>query len=203
GTESSAATSSEAAAGSSASAESGTKNETAASDAETAASAATAGSEAGKAAAEQSKAAVSGESSDTADSTAAETTSSAKSETKKSGTSSGTSLLTDYERDLLAALVFYEANTEPASGKVAVASVVLNRMQSAAYPDTLEGVIYQRSQFTPARRCASMASAKSAPQSCYDAVDAALSGDKPVGNALHFMRRELHSGIVIAHHAFW
>ncbi len=86
---------------------------------------------------------------------------------------------------------------------MAVASVVLNRMQSAAYPDTLEGVIYQRSQFTPARRCASMASAKSAPQSCYDAVDAALAGEKPVGNALHFMRRELHSGLVIAHHAFW
>lgn len=111
--------------------------------------------------------------------------------------------LTKYEYDLLAALVFYEANTESDVGKVAVVNVVLNRIASSSYPGTVEGVIYQRSQFQPARYCGSMAKAESAPASCYAAVDAALSGSNPVGDALHFMRKEYHSGYVIGNHAFW
>ena len=102
-----------------------------------------------------------------------------------------------------AALVFYEANTESDVGKVAVVNVVLNRIASSSYPGTVEGVIYQRSQFQPARYCGSMAKAESAPASCYAAVDAALSGSNPVGDALHFMRKEYHSGYVIGNHAFW
>lgn len=44
---------------------------------------------------------------------------------------------------LLARLVSGEARGEPYSGKVAVAAVILNRMESPEFPNTLSGVIYQ------------------------------------------------------------
>lgn len=57
------------------------------------------------------------------------------------------------QKDLLARLVHAEEVGEPYAGKVAVASVVLNRIKSPDFPNTLEGVIYQISnghyQFTP------------------------------------------------------
>jgi N-acetylmuramoyl-L-alanine amidase len=56
--------------------------------------------------------------------------------------------ITPYEKDLLARLVRAEAETEPFSGKVEVALVVLNRVDSKQFPDTIEGVIYQPGQFT-------------------------------------------------------
>ncbi len=53
------------------------------------------------------------------------------------------------EKDLLARLVEAEAKGEPYEGKVAVATVVLNRVDSPLYPDTITEVIYQDRQFTP------------------------------------------------------
>lgn len=55
----------------------------------------------------------------------------------------------DYEIDLLARLVRAEAQTEPFEGKIAVACVVLNRVESSAFPDTIKEVIYERGQFQP------------------------------------------------------
>ncbi|RWZ52199.1 LysM peptidoglycan-binding domain-containing protein [Halobacillus fulvus] len=54
-----------------------------------------------------------------------------------------------YERDLLARLVEAEAKGESYAGKVAVATVVLNRVESDLFPDSIYGVIYQDRQFTP------------------------------------------------------
>ncbi len=51
---------------------------------------------------------------------------------------------------LLAALVYWESGNQSYEGKVAVASVVVNRMESSRFPDTLKGVIYQSGQFDPA-----------------------------------------------------
>lgn len=48
---------------------------------------------------------------------------------------------------LLARLVHGEARGEPYIGKVAVAAVVLNRVKSAAFPNTISGVIYQPGAF--------------------------------------------------------
>ncbi|MEH7380151.1 cell wall hydrolase [Bacillus sp. JJ1533] len=55
------------------------------------------------------------------------------------------------ELDLLARIVRAEAQAEPFEGKVAVAAVVLNRLESPKFPDTIQGVIYQRGQFQPVR----------------------------------------------------
>ena len=55
----------------------------------------------------------------------------------------------DGDRYLLANLIYCEAGGEPYTGQVAVGSVVMNRVLSAVFPDTVVGVIYQRKQFSP------------------------------------------------------
>ena len=57
--------------------------------------------------------------------------------------------LSEAKVKLLAALIYCEAGNQPYKGKVAVGSVVLNRMNSKRFPNTLEGVIYQRGQYSP------------------------------------------------------
>lgn len=53
------------------------------------------------------------------------------------------------ERDLLERLVEAEAGGEPYEGKLAVATVVMNRVNSSKFPNTVRGVIYQKNQFSP------------------------------------------------------
>lgn len=57
--------------------------------------------------------------------------------------------ITAYERDLLARIVYAEARGESYQGKVAVAHVVLNRVDSHNFPNSIESVIYQSGQFQP------------------------------------------------------
>lgn len=89
---------------------------------------------------------------------------------------------------LLAALIYCEAGNQSYEGKVAVGSVVMNRIASGRFPNTLEGVIYQRGQFTPARsgKLARVLASGRTPSSCYDAAVDAMNGAKPVGNVLFF-----------------
>lgn len=49
---------------------------------------------------------------------------------------------------LLAKAIHAEARGEPYTGKVAVGAVILNRVDSAQFPNTIAGVIYQRGAFT-------------------------------------------------------
>ncbi|WP_082686809.1 cell wall hydrolase [Bacillus sp. FJAT-27445] len=53
------------------------------------------------------------------------------------------SIVTSAEKDLMARLVRAEAVGEPYAGKVAVATVVLNRVASKDFPNTVKGVVYQ------------------------------------------------------------
>jgi len=55
--------------------------------------------------------------------------------------------LTAYELDLLARAAAAEARGEPYTGQVAVASVILNRVASASFPDSVYGVVHERHQF--------------------------------------------------------
>lgn len=59
--------------------------------------------------------------------------------------------LSDSEIDLLARLVRAEAQTEPLEGKIAVACVVLNRVESPQFPNTIKEVIYAPGQFQPVK----------------------------------------------------
>ncbi|GAA0341861.1 cell wall hydrolase [Bacillus carboniphilus] len=57
--------------------------------------------------------------------------------------------LSKEEKKLLARLVHAEAKGEPFEGKVAVATVVINRVEDEKFPDTLKEVIYQKNAFQP------------------------------------------------------
>jgi N-acetylmuramoyl-L-alanine amidase len=50
--------------------------------------------------------------------------------------------------DLLARLINGEARGEPYKGQVAVGAVVMNRVKSSEFPNTISGVIYQKNQFS-------------------------------------------------------
>ena len=64
-----------------------------------------------------------------------------------SSTSSSTSTSSS-DLNLLAKIVYAEARGEPYTGQVAIAAVVLNRVKSASFPNTISGVIYQPYAFT-------------------------------------------------------
>ena len=63
-----------------------------------------------------------------------------------SGTTSSTTSSSDL--NLLARCVYAEARGEPYTGQVAIAAVVLNRVKSSSFPNTIAGVIYQPYAFT-------------------------------------------------------
>lgn len=52
------------------------------------------------------------------------------------------------ELDMLAKIIYSEARGEPYEGQVAVGAVVMNRIQSGQFPNTIEGVIFQKGAFT-------------------------------------------------------
>lgn len=58
--------------------------------------------------------------------------------------------ITDDDRELMAAIVYHEARGECPAGQRMVAEVILNRVLSDKFPDTISGVVYQRGQFTSA-----------------------------------------------------
>jgi N-acetylmuramoyl-L-alanine amidase len=49
----------------------------------------------------------------------------------------------------LSRIIHAEAKGESAEGRIAVGNVILNRMKSNEFPDTLKGVIFQKNQFSP------------------------------------------------------
>ncbi len=58
---------------------------------------------------------------------------------------------TKAELQYLTAIIYCEAGNQPQKGKIAVANVILNRVKSKKYPNSIKGVIYQKSQFSPTR----------------------------------------------------
>lgn len=94
----------------------------------------------------------------------------------------------DNDRYLLANLIYCEAGGEPYEGQLAVGAVVMNRVLSSRYPDTVYGVIYQKSQFSPASsgRLDLALAQNLASASCYQAADEAMAGTTNVGNCVYF-----------------
>lgn len=58
--------------------------------------------------------------------------------------------IAEEDRELMAAIVYHEARGECFAGQRMVAEVILNRVLSDKFPDTVNGVVYQRGQFTSA-----------------------------------------------------
>lgn len=91
--------------------------------------------------------------------------------------------ITKDDIDLMAKLVSAESIGEPYTGKIAVASVVLNRATNPNFPNTIKEVIFQKNVFSCVKNKQIKASAT---QECYDAVYEAIKGADPTNEALFF-----------------
>ena len=114
------------------------------------------------------------------------------------------------DRKLLANLIYCEARGESYEGKVAVGSVVINRVLSERFPNTVVGVIYAPRQFAPVTSTKnSLALALAEDRAtrypdCYRAADEAMSGYSNVGKCVYF-RTPIPglTGIQIGNHIFY
>ncbi len=124
------------------------------------------------------------------------------------------------ELRLLSALIYCEAGGEAYNGKLAVGIVVMNRVRSAAFPDSVKSVIYQRYQFGPVtngalnKALSEYDSGKFTSQNekaCVKAAKEALSGQKSItvggktkkfGSYLFFSGRLHGYTYRLGHHQF-
>lgn len=105
---------------------------------------------------------------------------------------------------ILAALIQAEAGNQPYEGKLAVGAVVMNRVRSGGYPNSIIEVITAPGQFPPATNGTVAAIAARGPSSsCMQAAQAAVDGQTTVGGALHFGRVGKAAGVVIGNHVFY
>lgn len=112
----------------------------------------------------------------------------------------------DGDKKLLANIIYCEAGAEPYAGKLAVGAVVINRVLSSKYPDTVVGVIYQKSQFSPVAsgRYELALAVDKANADCYKAAEEAMSGVTNVGSCLYFRTPvDGLTGIAIGGHIFY
>lgn len=105
--------------------------------------------------------------------------------------------------DLMAAIIECEAGGEPYEGKIGVGAVVMNRVRSSRFPNTISEVIYQSGQFSPVAsgKLASVLS-RGARQDCYDAARDVFAGANTVGDCL-FFHAGGGNGLTIANQTFY
>ena len=92
------------------------------------------------------------------------------------------------DKELLASIIFCEAGNQPYEGQVAVGAVIMNRVKSAVYPNSVSEVVYQSGQFGPAMTGwldSVRYSAGYTPSAMQAAIDA-MSGSNPIGDCLYF-----------------
>jgi len=103
--------------------------------------------------------------------------------------------ISKYEYELLARVAKSEAGDECMDSQIGVINVVLNRVASSEFPNTIHGVIYQKHQFSVV---ANGSIDNPAESMNYEAVDRALSGENTVDNCLFFWASYLRSD-----HSLW
>lgn len=112
---------------------------------------------------------------------------------------------------LMAQIVYAESCAEPYEGKVAVASVILNRLRDGRFPDNISGVIKQKAAFS----CVRNGKISVTPdENSYRAVMDALRGKDPTENAVFFYNPKIstcswmkninkHNSKTIGNHVFF
>lgn len=120
-----------------------------------------------------------------------ETTKEAVDETAKEASDTRVTL-SDRDYKVLLKIVQAEAGNCDKKGRILVANVILNRVESSRFPDTVTGVVYERNQFSPVKdgsldRCR-------VSKETVEAVKCALSGEDYSAGALYFMNRSTSSG---------
>ena len=123
-------------------------------------------------------------------------------------------LIAAYEAELLAkseevrmmaAMIQCEAGNQEFEGQVAVGAVIMNRVKSPSYPNTIPEVLMQPSQFGPSdsQLFADLLANDTIKDTCREAAKQAFSGVDNVGGALHFRRAGSKEGLVIGDHVFY
>lgn len=92
--------------------------------------------------------------------------------------------ITKTDIDLMAEIVFAESRGEPFDGKVAVASVILNRLYSSDFPDSISAIVYEKNAFSCINQNSDALNYTDS--EAYDAVYSALNGNDPTDGALYF-----------------
>lgn len=103
--------------------------------------------------------------------------------TLTTSTMTDNSSISSSDLDLLARCVYAEARGESYVGQVAVAAVILNRVESPDFPNTIAGVIYQPWAFTAVNDGQINLSPN---QTAYNAARDALNGWDPTYGALYY-----------------
>lgn len=88
---------------------------------------------------------------------------------------------TEADLKLMAAIIQAEADNQPYAGKIAVGSVVMNRVKSSKFPNTISGVVYQANQFAPVKDGHLALILERGPnETCYRAAREVLNGARNV-----------------------
>lgn len=110
------------------------------------------------------------------------------------------------EVQLLGALIQIEGGNQPYEGQLAVGAVVMNRVRSGSYPNTIADVIYAPGQFPYASARVHEVMAKGVKASCLQAAQEAINGASNIGSFTHFKsaRSSVNgASIVIGGHIFY
>ncbi|MCI9017560.1 MAG: cell wall hydrolase, partial [Lachnospiraceae bacterium] len=110
------------------------------------------------------------------------------------------------EVTLLAALIQAEGGNQPYDGQVAIGAVVMNRVKSPRYPNSIADVIYAPGQFGPVSNGTIMRYIGGPKASCMQAAQEAINGYTTIGSYTHFRRAGSDVGpnsIVIGSHVFY
>lgn len=99
------------------------------------------------------------------------------------GGGSGGSTYTSSDLYLLAKTIYAEGRGEPYAGQVAIGAVILNRVKSSSFPNSVSGVVYQKGAFT----AVSDGQINLSPDStAMSAAQDALNGWDPTGGAIYY-----------------
>lgn len=119
---------------------------------------------------------------------------------------------TQADLTLMAAIIQAESDNQPYEGKLAVGSVVMNRIKSSKFPNTVSGVIYQKNQFAPVTDGHLALILERGPnQTCYKAAKQVLEGYRNVDYLFFWAKwladeRNIYDrtyGVVIGDHYFY
>ena len=106
---------------------------------------------------------------------------------------------------MIAAMIQCEAGNQEFEGQLAVGAVIMNRIKSPSYPNTVIDVLNQPGQFGPAgsQRFLNILANNTIKDSCLEAAKQAYTGVDNTGGLLHFQRAGVREGLVIGSHVFY
>lgn len=136
----------------------------------------------------------------------------AQEESRQSGSSGGGDVWYDSssstgassDLDLLAAIIYCEAGNQSYEGKLAVGSVIMNRVASGSFPSSISGVIYQSGQFSPVSSGRfAQALASGLGSSCRSVAQDVLGGKRNVTCLYFRVNTGTIDGLIIGDHVFY